>query len=168
MQRHLVQEVTFYVASNSGRVLLSCATALAVGLIQPCSRLDYHPSRASIITSSAEHPEKTKSKINVHVSRQESTVSTMSIHKGKIPKLVTSNDEILVAYSDVFDGIGCFSGPPYHIQLDPSITPKQTPCWPVPVYLKESFKEEIDKMLQVGVLKPVNQATPWINSFVLV
>ena len=28
---------------------------------------------------------------------------------------------------DVFAGTGCFPGPPYHIQVDPSVTPKQTP-----------------------------------------
>ena len=28
-----------------------------------------------------------------------------------IPKLVTSKEQILAAYSDVFDGIGCFPGP---------------------------------------------------------
>ena len=165
--KHL-QEVTFYVASNNGSVLLSCVTALELGLIQPCSRLDYLPPRASLITSSANHPEKTKSRINVHVSRQESTVSTMSNYKDKIPKLVTSKGEILVAYLNVCNGIGCFSGPPSYIQFDPSVTSKETPCKPVPVYLKESFKQKIDKMLQPGVLKPVNKATPWINSFVLV
>ena len=42
------------------------------------------------------------------------------------------------------------------------------PCQPVPVHLKEAFKQEINKMLKMGVLKPVNEATPWINSFVLV
>ena len=104
-------------------MLFYCVTTLALGLIQPCSRLDYLPPRASLITSSADHPEKTKSKINVHVSRQESTVSTMS---NQIPKLVTSTGEILVAYWDVFDGSGCFPGLPYHIHVDPSVTPKQT------------------------------------------
>ena len=89
--KHL-QELTFYVASNNGSELLSCVTTLAHGLIHPCIRLDYLPPRASLFTSSADHPEKTKSKINVHVSRQESTVSTMSNHKDKIPKLVTSKD----------------------------------------------------------------------------
>ena len=34
--------------------------------------------------------------------------------------------------------------------------------------LKEAFQQEIDKMLKVRVLKPVHEATPWINSFVLV
>ena len=68
----------------------------------------------------------------------------------------------------MFDSIGCFPGPPYHIQVNPSVTPKQTPCQPIPVHLKEDFKNEIDKMLQAGALKPVHQATPWINCFVLV
>ena len=36
----------------------------------------------------------------------------------------------------------------------------------MPVSLKEPFKQEIDKMLQTG--KSVHQATPLINSFVLV
>ena len=30
------------------------------------------------------------------------------------------------------------------------------------------FKQEVDKMLLAGVLKPVREATSWINSFVLV
>ena len=38
----------------------------------------------------------------------------------------------------------------------------------MPVHLKETFKQEINKMLQAGILKPVHQATPCINSFVLV
>ena len=88
--------------------------------------------------------------------------------KCAVPKLVTSKDQILHEYPDVFEGIGSFPGPPYHIQIDLSVTPKQTPCCPIPVHLKEVFKQEVDKMLQAGVLKPVHEATPWINSFVLV
>ena len=83
-------------------------------------------------------------------------------------KLITSKDLIMAQYPEVFEGIGKFPGPPYTIHLDPSVTPKQTPCWPLPIHLKESFKKEIDKMLQAGVLKPVTEAASWINSFVLV
>ena len=83
-------------------------------------------------------------------------------------KLVTSKEQILQSYPDVFDGIGYFPGPPYHIQLDPNVIPKQNPCQPIPVHLKEALKQEIDKMLKVGVLKSVHEATPWINSFVLI
>ena len=53
-------EITFYVAMNEGSVLLSCKTTLLLGLIQPRSRLDYTPPRASFITSSVDHPKKTK------------------------------------------------------------------------------------------------------------
>ena len=38
----------------------------------------------------------------------------------------------------------------------------------MPVHLKEPSKQEIGKMLQAGIIKPVHQATPWINSFILV
>ena len=69
------QEVTFYVASNDGSVLLSCGTMLALGLIHPCTRLDYLPPRASLITSSADHPMKTKCQTAIHVCRKECTVS---------------------------------------------------------------------------------------------
>ena len=83
-------------------------------------------------------------------------------------KMVTSKDQIIRSYPDVFEGISKFLGPPYTIHLDPSIQPKQTSCRPVPIHLKETFKKKIDKMLQAGVLKLVTEATPWINSFVLV
>ena len=128
-----LQEVTFYVASNNSRVLLSCTTTLALGLIQPHTRLDYLPPRPNLITSSADHPKKTKSQVSVHVSRKESTVSNC---KGIVLKFVTGKNEILEAYSDVFGGIGCFPGAQYHIQVNPSITPKQTSCQPIQCILQ--------------------------------
>ena len=91
----------------------------------------------------------------------------MSTQHHIVPKLVRSKEQILQSYSDVFDGIGHLPGSPYHIQLDSSITPKQTPCQLIPIHLKEAFKQELDKILKAGVVKPVHQATLWINSFVL-
>ena len=41
-------------------MLLSCKTTLMLGLIQPRTRLDYLPPRASLITGSADHTKKTK------------------------------------------------------------------------------------------------------------
>ena len=82
--------------------------------------------------------------------------------------IVTKKSDIKEHYADVFEGVGCFPGPPYHIQLNPKVPPKQTPVRPVPVHLKEAFKQELDKMLQAGYLKPVHEATPWINSYVIV
>ena len=51
-----------------------------------------------------------------------------TIKQHKPQKIITSKDQIMKQYPDVFDGIGKFLGPPYTIHLDPSIQPKQTPC----------------------------------------
>ena len=144
-------EVTFYVAMNDGSVLLSCNTTLMLGLIQPRTRLDYLPPRASIITSSADHPKKTKA--TLHVQKPEMSAQTtmqtvatqMPKHRNEAPKLITNKDQILHECPDIFDGIGNFPGPSYHIQIDPSVTPKQTPCHPIPVHFKEAFKQEIKR-----------------------
>ena len=89
------------------------------------------------------------------------TTSTM-------PKLVTTQDQTLQEYPDVFDGIGKFPGPPYHIHVDSRVTPKQTPCRPIPIHLKDAFQKDISKMIQARILVPETKATLWINSFGLV
>ena len=164
-----LQEVVFYVARNDDSVFMSCTTTLALGLIQPHTRLDYLPPRTSLITSSFDHPRKTK-KVLVHRSKKEVSAqsSNQTDVKQLIPKLVTSKEPILQSYPDVFEGIGCFPGSLYHIHIDQSVTPKQTPYRPILVHLKEAFQQEIDKILKVGVLKQVHKATPWVNNFVLV
>ena len=170
-------ETTFYVVMNDRSVLLSCKTTLLLGLIQPRSRLDYLPPRTSLITSSAYHPKKTKAVLHVQkqevsTQRNEQEVATKTTAvKIQGPKLITGKEMILQEYPDVFQGIGKFLGADYHIQIDssiPSIPPKQTPCQPIPIHLREVFQQEINKMLQAGVLVPVHEAAPWINSFILV
>ena len=90
------------------------------------------------------------------------------VWKSDLNMVITCKEQILSSYPDIFEGIGRFPGPLYHIQVNPNITLKQNPCQPVPIHLKEAFKKEIDKMLQAGIIKLVKEATPWINSFVLV
>ena len=138
-------------ATNDGSVLLSCTTTLALGLIQPRTRLEYLPPRASLITSSIEHPNNTKSTVSTHSSRKELSVhrsrkelfvhssrKEVSAQKSRQESTVHNQQQSssqvgdkqranLQSYHDVFNGIGCFQGSPYHIQLDPNVTPKQTP-----------------------------------------
>ena len=174
--------VTFYVANNDGSVLLSCKMTLALHLIQSQSRLDYLLPQASLITSTMDHPRKTKltslkvlrSKQEVSTQRHEpqshftTSTSTDTVQKPDPNIVITSKEQILSSYPDIFEGIGTFPGPLYHIQVNPNITPKQILCELVPIHQKEAFKKEIDKMLQAGIIKPVKEATPWINSFILI
>ena len=127
-----------------------------------------------------DHPKKTRpGPLTVHRSKQEVStqmqdmkvqapklVSTLISKKPGMNKLVTSKEQILTSYPDIFEGIGRFPGSSYHIEVDPDIMLKQTPCRPVPAYLKEAFKKEVDKMFKTGIIKHVHEATPWINSFV--
>ena len=59
-----------------------------------------------------------------------------------------------------------FPGPTYHIQVDPNITPNKPHVDWYPFISRNPSK--IDKMLQAGIIKPVKEAIPRINSFVLI
>ena len=72
------------------------------------------------------------------------------------------------SFPDYFTGWGKFQGKPYHIELDPSVSPKRTPCIPVPIHHQTAFKQQLAEMQAANILKPVNYATPWINHFVIV
>ena len=171
----------FFVAKDNGSVLLSCRTTIKLGLLKPHVHLDYLPPKARLLTSTCDQPSKTKFyKPVIHCTKETSDASVVpSNDKTSTPslkhnmtnednQLVTRQEHIMAQFPDVFEGIGKFPGEPYKICLDPKIPPKQTPCRPAPVHLKHAFKVEINKMLKAGVLKPVQEATPWINSFVLV
>ena len=164
--------MTFHVASSKGSVLLSCNASLNIDLIHYRPRLDYLPPQASLITSKEDHPRKTKLQVQVQkhqvITKLEDQHHNPQSDKSKSPTLITNQKQILQEYPDVFEGIGKFLGPPYHIQFDPTVTPKQTLCRPILIHLKDAFQKEINQMLQAGVLLPVNEATPWINSFVLI
>ena len=119
-------EMTFYIASNEGSVFLSCSTLLTLGLIQSRPRLDYLPPRAKLITSNVDHPRNMKEQIQVQ--KQVITKQPDQCHSTQsttLPKLITTQCQILQEYPDVFEGIGKFPGPPYHIHVDPGVTPNR-------------------------------------------
>ena len=139
-------EMTFHVASNKGSILLSCDASLNLGLILSRPRLDYLPPRASLITSKEDHPRKTK--LQVQVQKHEVIMKLEDQHynphsnESKPPTLITNQKQILQEYPDVFEGIGKFPGPPYLIQVDPTVTPKQTLCRPIPIHLKDALQKK--------------------------
>ena len=174
-------KVTIFVAKENGSVLLSCRMTMALGLIKPQARLDYLPPRASLLTSNCDHVSRTKpQKPNIHHTKEKPIMTTLPENVNarstqsqtnlnpQDNQLITRKEQILARFPDIFQGIGKFPGKPYQIQLDQKVPPKQTPCRPIPIHLKDTLKQEIDKMLKAGVLKMVQEAPPWINSFVLI
>ena len=79
----------------------------------------------------------------------------------------TAKARILNKNADVFDGIGCFEGE-YHITLDSTVPPVVHSPRRVPVALREPLKEELDTLIQQGIIAKVDRPTDWVNSRVCV
>ena len=79
----------------------------------------------------------------------------------------TAKAHILNEYTDVFDGIGCFEDE-YHITLDTTVPPLVHYPRRVPVALREPLKEELDTLIQHGIIAKVDRPTYWLNSCVCV
>ena len=149
------------------------------------TQLEYLPPRATLISSAADYHKKEIHAQSTSTQQQQgindvqpnpNSKSIMTTSKPIIPqedtprkiRIVKSKEQIRKQYPKLFKGIGHFPGDPYHIHTNLSITPEQTCCRPITVNPKQTFRQEIEKMLTTGVIKPVHEATLWINSFVLV
>ena len=80
---------------------------------------------------------------------------------------VNTTSDIFHEYADVFEGIGCLDES-YHIEIDPTVKPVIHPPRRVPVTLKDPLKKELDRMVEEGILAPVNDPTDWVSSMVTV
>jgi hypothetical protein len=70
-------------------------------------------------------------------------------------------------YSDVFKGLGCL-WEPYHIELDPDVSPIVNAARKVPVAIKGGLKLELEEMEKQGVIRKVDRPTNWVNSIAIV
>ena len=65
------------------------------------------------------------------------------------------------------DDDGCLLGE-YTIHVDPTIPPVvHLPQW-ILIALKEKLKAELDSLVTKGIISPVTEPTPWVNSIVCV
>ena len=97
-----------------------------------------------------------------------STVDINQITSVLTKQLVTSKDDIIKYFPEILEGLGKFPGEPYHINVDPNVPPKCFPDRPVPVHQQAAIQQQLDDMIQAGVIVPVTEATPWINSNVII
>ena len=109
-------KMAFHIASSEGSVLLSCNASLQLGLIHHRPQLDNLPPWASLITSKEDHPRSTN--MQVHVQKQQVMTNNQDqqhntkLDKSRPTKLITTYEQILQEYPDVFEGIGKLPGPP--------------------------------------------------------
>ena len=91
-------------------------------------------------------------------------------HNGKtsVNRFPLTKQEILSQYSGCFEGIGHFPGDPYKFHLKPDHKPARHAPRKVPVHLEAAFKEEIESLVNQGILEEVKEHTDWVNSYVIV
>ena len=85
---------------------------------------------------------------------------------GKTHQLPTTKEYLLQEYADVFQGKGTLPGGPYRIQLQNDHKPVQHLPRQVAVSLKAAYKAELERLVQLEVIKEVQEHTEWINSIV--
>ena len=159
-------KVDFYILKEEGSVLLSEETVFQLQHLNVKPWLEYLPPRAMLISSAADYPKK-----EIHSQsmspQQPNSASILPTSKSKIlqedtlkkVRIMKMKEQIQEQYPELFECIGWFLSEPYYIDTNPSITPKQTPCRPIPVHLKQTFQQEIEKMLTARVIKHVHEAT---------
>ena len=69
-------------------------------------------------------------------------------------------------YADVFQGMGTLPGGPYHIQLKDDNKPVLHPPRQVAVSLRAAYQADLERLVQLGIIKEVKEHTEWINSVV--
>ena len=91
-------------------------------------------------------------------------------HNGRtsVNRLPLTKQDILSKYSDCFEGIGCFPGDPYKFHLKPEHKPARHAPRKVPIHLESAFEEEIESLVNQGILEEVKEHTDWVNSYVIV
>lgn len=83
--------------------------------------------------------------------------------KLQTPPSGLSKEWILKEYSDVFEGLGCMDGQ-YHMKVDEAVWPVVHPPRKVPVALRDRLKEELDKLVNEGIITLVTEPTKWVSS----
>ena len=85
-----------------------------------------------------------------------------------VSRLALTKQDILSQYSGCFEGIGHFPGDLYKFHLKPEHKPAWHAPRKVPIHLETTFKEEIESLVEQGILEEVKEHTDWTNSYVIV
>ena len=78
-------------------------------------------------------------------------------------------EEVIKKYAQVFTGLGRLAKP-YHIEVDPIVTPVVNPLRTIPAALRdrERVKRGLEDMEKRGVIRKVEEPTDWVNSMAIV
>ena len=75
---------------------------------------------------------------------------------------------LLEKYNCLFDGsLGTWTGEPYNIELKPDATPYHARAFPIPKVHEQTLKMEVNRLVELGVLKKVNRSEWAAPTFII-
>lgn len=80
---------------------------------------------------------------------------------------IPTQPHLVSKFGDVFSGEGKLKGK-LHLEIDKSVTPVALPVRKVPFAVKEPLKQELERLVKIGILQPVDVPTDWISSMVVI
>ena len=81
--------------------------------------------------------------------------------------LLTINDGNFIAHiSTDANQLGSLGETQLHV--DPNVPPRALPCRKLPLALQENVKEELNHLVEAGVLVPVEEPTAWVSQMAVV
>ena len=81
------------------------------------------------------------------------------------PCRIKDEEHLRELYPTRFKGIGNFDGE-HHIVIDKEVPPVIHPPRRCPISIKDEIKAEIDQMVEMDVITPVQEPTDWVSSLV--
>ena len=76
-------------------------------------------------------------------------------------------DQISAQFHDVFNGEGRLEKK-LHLEIDDTVKPVRQPVRRIPVAMKPKLKEELARLKNIGVIKPVDTPIDWVSSLVVI
>ncbi len=107
-----------------------------------------------------------------HISKQAgtqpdlTTVKESAHHAHHVPPSGTklnTVDDLKHWFPDCFDGIGCFVGEE-QLHIKPDATPFIDPPRRCPIHLRDKIEGELQRMEDMGIIRPVTTHTDWCSS----
>ena len=102
--------------------------------------------------------------MNLLVVNKENIFTTESNVKD-VPKFITQQ-HLIEEYPAVFQGQGTLPGT-LHLEIDESISPVQLPTRRIPLAVKDKLKAELNRLVDVNAITPVDTPTTWISAIVV-
>ena len=74
---------------------------------------------------------------------------------------------LVILTNDCFGEIGCLHNE-NHIVIDNSVPPTVNPPQRISITLKEKVNNELQQMLKINIIVPIEEPTDWVNIMVIV